>query len=264
MKLKITLILAIVLLNSTLWAQNDIPGKTTIKVLSLNILHGATTKGDFDLDAIAKVIIEAEPDLVALQEVDFMTNRALKYDLATELGQRAKMASIFGKAMSYDGGEYGEAVLSKHSFLQTRTVALPFQPGKEPRAALEVVVILPTQDTIAFIGTHFDHTRDETDRIAQARKVNEVFNTNPYPSLLAGDLNAQPGSNTINILEEVWQGTYDKDNPAPTFTSDQPEKKIDYVMFYPKNSWKVISTEVICDPIASDHCGYLVTLELVY
>jgi endonuclease/exonuclease/phosphatase family metal-dependent hydrolase len=56
-----------------------------VKVLSFNILHGATTKGDFDLDAIARVIIEADPDFVALQEVDYKTKRAKGYDLVTEL-----------------------------------------------------------------------------------------------------------------------------------------------------------------------------------
>src|SRR5665811_1187969 len=59
-----------------------------VKVLSFNILHGATTKGDFNLDVIAQVILDTDPDFVALQEVDFKTDRAKKYDLATELGWR--------------------------------------------------------------------------------------------------------------------------------------------------------------------------------
>jgi len=100
-------------------------------VLSFNILHGATTKGDFDLDLIAKVIIDADPDLVALQEVDFKTNRAKKYDLVTELGWRTKMVPIFAKAMNYDGGEYGEGILSKYTFLQSRNIALPYTPGRQ-------------------------------------------------------------------------------------------------------------------------------------
>mgnify|MGYP001951480773 CR=1 FL=1 len=31
-----------------------------------------------------------------------------------------KMQAIFGKAMSYNGGEYGEGILSKYSFLNTK------------------------------------------------------------------------------------------------------------------------------------------------
>lgn len=235
---------------------------TVLKVLTFNILHGATTKGDFDLDAIAKVIIDAEPDLVALQEVDFRTNRARKYDLVTELGLRTKMASLFGKAMDFDGGQYGEGILSNHTFIKTRNVPLPFSPGNEPRTALEVMIALPSGDTIVFIGTHLDHLKDPTDRIAQVKKINEVFSGNQYPTILAGDLNAVPGSEPINLLETIWTPTYSKSQPQPTFPSDNPRVKIDYILFIPKHRWRVLHTEVIQDPVSSDHCAYLVTLKL--
>lgn len=234
-----------------------------IKVLAFNILHGKTMKGNFDLDIIAKVIIDANPDFVALQEVDYKTKRAQGYDLATELGWRTQMAPLFARAMPYDGGEYGEGVLSKYTFLQTRNVTLPFIPGDEPRAALEITTVLPSNDTISFIGTHLDHLENDSNRIMQAKEINRVFSSNRYPTILAGDLNDRPESRTINILEELWTASYDKLNPKPTFPSDSPIKKIDYVMFYPAERWKVLDTEVIQDSIASDHCAYLVTLELI-
>jgi len=263
MKLTTTIILVAMLLSHTAWSQNTVGSGKIVKVLTFNILHGATTKSDFNLDIIAKVILDANPDFVALQEVDFMTNRSKKYDLATELGWRTKMAPIFAKAISFDDGEYGIAVLSKYSFLQTKNVALPFSPGNESRTALEIVTLLSSNDTIAFVGTHLDHLEDENDRIAQVKKINEVFSLNKYPTILAGDLNAIPGSTPINILEEVWFASYDKDKPAATYPSDNPHKKIDYVMFYPKNRWKILETEVIQDSIVSDHCAYLVTIELL-
>jgi len=234
-----------------------------VKVLSFNILHGATTRHDFNLDLIARVIIDANPDFVALQEVDFKTNRAKKYDLVTELGWRSKMSPLFARAMPYDGGEYGEGVLSRYSFLMTRNVPLPYSPGNEPRAALEISTVIPSGDTISFIGTHLDHLQDETDKVAQAKKINQVFSQNKYPTILAGDLNDIPGSTTIDILEEFWTASYDEANPQPTFPSNNPSKKIDYVMFYPNDKWRVLSTAVIQDSIASDHCAYLVTLELL-
>ncbi|MBE9490924.1 MAG: endonuclease/exonuclease/phosphatase family protein [Bacteroidetes bacterium] len=263
MKIKITLTLILLVFNQITWSQTIIDSSKVIKVLSFNILHGATTKGDFDLDAIAKVIIDANPDFVALQEVDYKTKRAKNYDLVTELGWRTKMSPIYARAMHYDGGEYGEGVLSKHTFLQTRNVALPFTKGDEPRAALEIITIIPSKDTIAFIGTHLDHLDNETNRIMQAKQLNKVCSSNPYPTILAGDLNAQPKSNTMKILEEIWVGSYDKNNPKPTYPSDNPSIKIDYVLFYPKHRWKVLNTEVIQDEIASDHCAYLVTLQLL-
>jgi len=244
------------------WSQKS-NNDRTVKILSFNIYHGATMKGDFDLDVIAKVIIDTNPDFVALQEVDFKTKRAEKYDLVTELGWRAKLSPIFGKAMEFDGGEYGEGVLSKYSFLQTQNVSLPHSPGNEPRAALEITTILDSGDTISFIGTHLDHLKNEIDRIAQVKMINKVFTKNKYPTILAGDMNAIPESATIDILEEFWKASYDKKDPRPTYPSVKPSKKIDYVMFYPKHRWKVISTEVIQNKIASDHCAYLVTVRLL-
>ncbi len=220
-------------------------------------------KGDFNLDVIAKVINDANPDFVALQEVDFKTNRAKKYDLATELGIRTKMCPLFAKAMDYDGGEYGEAILSRHSIVSSRNVNLPYTKGNEPKNAVEIVSVLPSGDTIAFVGTHLDYKEIETDRINQVNKINDVFLKNKYPTILAGDLNSLPDSTPFKILLEKWGTSYDKNNPQFTFPSKKPEKTIDYVMFSPKKRWKVIDKVVIEDSVASDHCAYLVTLELL-
>ena len=257
------IIVVLLFLSGHIVGQKKSAKKNYVKVLTLNILHGATTKGDFNLDIIANVIKKAGADFVALQEVDFKTNRAKKYDLPTELGFRTKMTSVFGRAMYYDGGEYGEGVLSKYTFLSTRNVALPYTKGNEPRAALEVVSVLKSGDTIAFVGTHLDHLKEDTDRVSQVKEINKVFSKAKYPTILTGDLNDTPNSKAIQILEEFWQASYYKGNPKKTYPSDMPTEKIDYVLFYPKNKWRVVSRKTICDTIASDHCGYLVTLELL-
>ena len=263
MKIKITVFLALLLLCNPASSQSSNDTSRIIKILSFNILHGATTLNNYDLGEIARVIKHANPDLVALQEVDFNTIRNGKIDLATELGEKVKMIPLFGRAMYFNGGEYGEAILSEYTFFQTRNVALPFTPGREPRTALEVFTVLPSGDTISFVGTHLDHLKDDKDRIAQAKKINETFTSSDYPTILAGDLNAEPGSAPINILEEIWLSTYDKLNPEPTFPSSNPVVKIDYVMLYPKERWRILKSEVIRDSIASDHCAYLVTVELL-
>lgn len=267
MKTSLSILMALLISCSTLWSQEESKNSKTkkgtiIKVLSFNIYGGRTTKEDLNYDAVAQVIKKINPDLVAMQEVDYKVNRSKKVDLTTEIGSKTNMIPLFARAMYYDGGEYGEGVLSKLSFLRTRNVALPAISGQEPRSALEVVVELPSGDTIAFVGTHFAH-EGEPGRVIQAKKINEVFSKNKYPTILAGDLNARPGSEPMNILEEMWVGTYDKENPEGTIPSHAPRSKIDYIMYYPKNRWRVIDKEVICDTYASDHCAYLVTIELL-
>ncbi len=239
-------------------SQNENP---VIRFLTFNILHGATTQGDFDLDKIAAVIQQTNPDLVALQEVDFKTNRAKKYDLATELGWRTKLAPLFGKAMDYDGGGYGEGILTKMPIIASRNIPLPHSPGNEPRTALEVMVELESGDTICFIGTHLEHQRASTDRIDQVKEINRIFLQNKYPTILAGDLNDTPESEAISILKKYWNDSAG-DNTSFTYSSDNPRIRIDYILFRPENRWEVMDYQIICDSIASDHCAVLSVLEL--
>lgn len=251
---------AFLMLSLTAHAQAPVDSSRILRVLTYNIYHGETMKGDFDLDRIAAVIKSANPDLVALQEVDFKTNRAKKYDLVTELAMRTGLAPLFGRAMYFDEGEYGEGVLSRFSFLSTTTHALPHQTNKEPRAALEVNVIMPSGDTIRFVGTHLDH-ESESQRICQARRLSEWFSLDERPSILAGDMNAQPGSGPMKMIGKSWESSFDED--IPTWPSDQPRKKIDYVLYRPANRWRVLETRVIDEKIASDHRPVLVVLELL-
>jgi len=254
--------LSLLLLTSTYRAQcqETVDKSLVVRVLSFNIFHGETMKGDFDLEQIARVIRQVEPDLVAMQEVDLYTGRTNERDLASELGLLTRMVPIFGQAMPFDGGEYGEGILSRKSFLSSRNHALPSGEGKEPRSALEVRVVLESGDTIAFVGTHFDHTGD-VDRINQATRVREILAEIDHPVLLAGDLNATPESRTMEILfSDLKPSSTDF---APTIPSDGPRAKIDYILYGPPERWRVLESKVICDSLASDHCAFLSVLELL-
>lgn len=248
---------------SSICAQTVVDSTRIVRVLSFNIYHGETVGAEkkFDLDLLAKVINDVSPDFVALQEVDNKTKRARNYDLVTELGLRTKMSPIFGKAMAFDGGEYGEGVLSKHSFLSTKNHALNAREGKEPRAALEVVVEIESGNKIRFVGTHLDHTKDDTDRINQAKQLKTMFAGDDIPSILTGDLNARPDSEAMKILFSEWTPSDSKFNP--TIPVINPAAKIDYVLFKPAARWRVLDTQVICNEEATDHCVMLSVLELL-
>ncbi|GAB5522780.1 MAG: hypothetical protein Roseis2KO_06520 [Roseivirga sp.] len=257
---KTLIFVSLVLLTNSLLGQAP-DSSRIVRVLTYNILHGATTKGDFDLDLIARVIKSAKPDLVALQEVDYKTNRARKYDLVTELAIRTGMSPLFARAMPYDGGEYGEGILSGYSFLSTKNHPLPYTEGKEPRAAAEVNVILKSGDTIRFVGTHLDHEKDPTNRLMQARELNRVLTTDNRPAILTGDLNEEPEKSAMQELFTQWTRSFKED--TPTFPSDNPIKKIDYVLFRPAHRWRILETQVLDEKTASDHCPVLVVLELL-
>lgn len=235
-----------------------------VRVLTYNIHHGEGTDGVFDLPRIAQVIRDHNPDLVALQEVDDRTTRASGVDQAAELGRLTGMHYVFGKAMDYAGGGYGEAILSRYPFIETRNHGLPFSPGHEPRAAIAAVVRIGTGGPdLIFVGTHLDHTRDPADRIAQARRINGSFvRENGPPTVLAGDLNAAPGSGPMNLMLSYWTDA-SGGSPAPTIPVVSPNRRIDYVLYRPAAAWRVVESRVIDERLASDHRPLLVVLEYI-
>jgi len=233
-----------------------------VAVLTYNIFHGEDANGNSNLDAVAGIINSLEPDLVALQEVDNKTTRAQGLDLTAELSKRTGMEGVFGKAMDYAGGGYGEAVLSRHPMLDTKNNLLPHTPEAEPRAALEVHIQLPARRKLVFVGTHLDHLRDQKNRIMQASRIKELYEDYDLPIILAGDLNAVPGSDPINLLSQEWSYV-GQANPKPTFPSVRPRMKIDYIMYKPKYRWRVIEIRVIDEKVASDHCPVFAVLELL-
>lgn len=221
-----------------------------LRVLTYNIHHGEGTDGKFDLERLAKIILAAKPDLVALQEVDRNTNRAGGVDQAAQLGKLTGMHATFGKAMNFSGGEYGEAILSHNQPAEVKVHALPQAPGTEPRAALAVRLKPSDQlPELVFIGTHLCH-QSEANRAAQAKEINRLFPAEGgLPALLAGDLNAEAGSPSMQEFARQWQDS-------------QPEiRTIDYVLTRKADLWKVVSATVIDEPVASDHQPVLVVLE---
>jgi endonuclease/exonuclease/phosphatase family metal-dependent hydrolase len=233
-----------------------------LTVLTYNIYHGEDANGKSNLDAVAGIINSLGPDVVALQEVDNKTTRAKGLDLTAELSERTGMEGVFGKAMDYAGGGYGEAVLSRLPILDTKNNPLPHTPKAEPRAALEVHVQLPAGGKLVFVGTHLDHQRDQKNRTMQASRIKELYEGYELPIILAGDLNAVPGSDPINLLSREW--SYAGQGEAKsTFPSVKPRRKIDYIMYKPKDRWRVIEIRVIDEKVASDHCPVLAVLELL-
>lgn len=232
-----------------------------VRILTYNIHHGEGTDGNLDLARIASVIRRVEPDLVALQEVDVGTRRSQGVDQAAELGRLTGMQAVFGKAMDYAGGQYGEALLSRYPLTEVKVHGLPFTQGCEPRCAVAARVRLGADGPELLIaGTHLEHAK-ATLRLCQARKLAPALvAANALPVILAGDFNDQPDSPPIRVLLSHWTDAT-ADQPEATWPADAPTAKIDYVFFHPADRWRVVQTQVVDERTASDHRPLLVVLE---
>ena len=243
-------------------SNDDAP--TELTVVTYNIHHAAGMDKRVDLERIAAVIRALDPDFVALQEVDKGTERAHGADQTAELARLTKMHGVFGAAMPYGGGEYGDAVLSRRAILKSRVVPLPWTKGnqREPRCAVSARVDVPGAGTIEFISTHWDHTRDASDRAAQAEAVNAAWRDAGVNTILAGDFNCVAGSAPLEVIGREWTLVSGGDPATPTCCGNNLRVNIDHVFVKSSPQWRVIEHRVIDEPIASDHRPVLVKLQL--
>lgn len=239
------------------------PTPARLRVATYNIHHGEGVDGRWDLPRLAAVIERTGADLIALQEVDRGTTRSAGVDQAAELGRLTGLHAVFGAAMAYDGGEYGEAVLSRLPILSSTVHALPHAPDHEPRAALEVRVELPGGRRVRFVGTHLDHTQDPADRVAQMAALEAALAAEPdLPTVLAGDFNDEPFSRSLSALADRWMDALGPDRRA-TWPAQDPRKAIDHVFVTPGERWRKLGAWVVEETVASDHRPVVVDLELV-
>jgi len=239
----------------------DNTGKDTmtvskLKVMTYNIHHcNPPSKPDYiDINAIVGVIRAEKPDLVALQEVDVNTLRSGRYNQAQEIAVKMNMHYFFAKAIDYQGGEYGVAILSKYALSETVVYQLPNKAGTngEPRVMLTAKITLPDGQAVRFGSTHLDSQSDTSNRQLQIEKIRVVASTELLPFIIAGDLNATPGSGIINSLDSFVIRTCQ--NCDFTIPVVNPTKTIDFIAYkHPDNKFTVESHKVVNEQYASDH-----------
>lgn len=202
-----------------------------------------------DLERLAALIRDLDPDLVALQEVDSVASRTGRVDQAAELGRLTGLTPVFGRFMSYQGGAYGMALLTKWPIVSSENLLLP--DGEEPRTALSATVRSPkTGRALRFVGIHLYRT--ERERLAQANRLRRHLENEVLPTILAGDFNSVPGSPVMEELAREWT-VVSKDEDHFTFPSYAPDEEIDFILLRPGSAFHVIDHWLLDEPIASDH-----------
>ncbi|HAY78209.1 MAG TPA: endonuclease [Planctomycetaceae bacterium] len=245
----------------------DAAEPTTLRVLCYNIHYGQGTDGRYDVARLANVIKAAKPDLVALQEVDVGVKRSGRVHQARRLAELTNMSVRYGPTQHYQGGLYGNAVLTHLPILDVHIQPLPYtlstgQRTTYPRGAISVTVRAPNQLPLRFISTHFQHNVPE-DRLAEAKAINKFFPLTPaLPSILAGDMNAVPTSAPVVELQKHWANAIDPER-TPSAPSQQPKSRIDYIFYQPAQQFRLKQTEVLSESVASDHRPVLAVFELL-
>lgn len=228
------------------------PALHMLKVLSYNIHHANPPEKPsvIDIDAIARVIKDAEVDLVGLQEVDNCTARSGHKNQAKLIADKLGYQYRYFKAIDHDGGEYGLAILSRLPIDTAMLVRLPQQQVAEKRILAAVQVRVGKQ-RVVFATTHLDATRDHANRQVQIAHILDYFKSEKKAIILCGDLNAVPESKVIQTLDKEFRRSCVEDC-GYTVPQKNPRRTIDYVAVKNAN-WSIASHEVIAETYASDH-----------
>lgn len=231
----------------------------TLTLMTYNIYHGEDpyNPGHSNIREIADLINSIKPDLVALQEVDSMTNRTKgfnpdgKKDLMKELENLTGMRGYFAKAIDFSDGGYGEGILSRHP-AKFETFSLPKPKGGEGRSLAVAKVDFGDGKEFVFAGTHLCHEFEEN-RTAQVEEIKNILSGYPIPLIIMGDFNFTPEENGYELLYEDFEDVaLIQGNPQNTYSSKEPKIRIDYFWLDRGIDWEIVSVEVL-DVYFSDH-----------
>lgn len=226
-----------------------------LRVLCWNLHHGVGEDNKLDLERIAVLIRDQKPDLVALQEVDNKCRRSQSVDQAAELARLTGLHAAFGKAMDHDGGEYGQAILSKFPIGDTQIHQLP--GDGEPRIAFEAEVMIDGK-ALRMITVHLDHQQDDR-RLKQAETLAKALENHHEPMILAGDFNDGPDSAPLKAFASPWLAA-PKSEPKLTCPASDPKVEIDHLVL--RGLTPTAPAKVLPEAVASDHRPVIAVVSL--
>lgn len=234
----------------------------TLRILTYNIHHGEGMDGRLDIPRIAALINAQHPDLVALQEVDRGVARTQGRDLPGELAKLTGLHMVFRKNIDYQGGEYGNAILSRRPILTSTNLHYRMLRAGEQRGLLQTTIDFDGE-TIAFMATHLDYRPDPAERLSNVQEIKAAAAQHPGQMVIvAGDFNDHPTGKVHEAMTDGFVDAWERGGSGDgfTFSSTQPKSRIDYIYVRPVAGWQVAHAEVLTSQ-ASDHSPLLVELQ---
>ncbi|MBN1541344.1 endonuclease/exonuclease/phosphatase family protein [candidate division KSB1 bacterium] len=234
-----------------------------MKIMTYNIHYGIGRDNRYDLDRIIRVIEEADPDVVALQEVDNQIPRSAYHDQARVIGDALEMQVVPCVNRQLAGGEFGIATLSKYPLAAAERFDLSYHPRLEPRGTLRTDILVG-DCCLSIFNVHLGLNPWER-RFQRRRLLSEYIlwhSSADKPQVVLGDFNDHVISMVHSGFRRYYRDTVS--TPLPTFYWGKLGLRLDYI--YIDEGLRTIDTAVIDSPLAllaSDHLPLMTQLAFV-
>lgn len=235
----------------------------SIRVMTYNIHHGEGLDGKVDLARIAELIKRERADIIALQEVDKGVTRTQQRDLPAELATLTGMTCVFSNNYHYQGGEYGNAVLTRFPVLSVTNLHYRMLRPGEQRGLLQLTLKVNGQPLV-FMNTHIDYRPDDSERWLNVQEIETVAKRYAgKPIMICGDFNDTLGKRVYQRMAESFDDSWPQIGQGDGFTIPvkKPTKRIDYI-WVSKNSPFVPIRAAVIPTEASDHLPVLVEFKV--
>jgi endonuclease/exonuclease/phosphatase family metal-dependent hydrolase len=205
-----------------------VPPANGLRIAAYNIRMGFGLAGTLTVDQQADVLRGLDAHVIALSEVDRAWFLNGGHDDLRLIAQRLGMRFIWAPAADE---VWGDAVLTNLPVTSVRNHPL-VAGGPTGAQALEVTVRWSGRD-VTVIATHLQPPAD-WQPLDQVEQLADIVRAAPKPTVVAGDLNLQPGEPAWNAL--VAAGLTDAFaavRPFVTSPSPQVAEEIDHILTTP-------------------------------
>ncbi len=233
-----------------------------MKIMTFNTQHCLNfLEQRIDYQIMADLILGEGADIVGLNEM--YSNREEGDGLPNQTKILAELCGFpsyyFAKAVCLDGeGSYGNGFISKFKIEEAETIIIPDPNPRKYNGYYETRCLLKAKLTggITVLVCHFGLNPDE-----QENAVKTILaNVTDEKCILMGDFNVTPDNPVLNpIREKLKDASVGFCESTPTFPSDKPKIKIDYI--FVSNDIEVVYSEVP-NKIASDHRAHTAVIEI--
>ncbi|MCF0176244.1 MAG: endonuclease/exonuclease/phosphatase family protein [Bacteroidales bacterium] len=218
-------------------------------------IHGTSHQAiSENLDEYVKLFKAENPDILTINELETGTSRMGRENM-TELATHMNMFAYYIMSYSLDIGYYGNAILSKYPIINSGSTPLKYvhvngegsyvlngspyveEYGADRRSVGFADILVPDgkggSTVIRICCTHLDHVISGTGKKRQVTEEVEFCSlaNPPYPTILAGDLNAGYNDTCLSPYYDAGEYIYGH--------------VLDHAFGFPKGKWELIDSKTI-------------------